>query len=287
MSRFTRVVFPAPVGPAFASAERVFALIDQQPEMPILTPEEVLLNCEGTVEFQNVNFSYRPEVPLIQNLNLKVDKGNTIAIVGPTGAGKTTLVNLLMRFYDVNAGEIKIDGKDIYHIERDKLRKSIGMVLQESWLFAGTIAENIAYGNQTASREDIINAAKAVKAHGFIKRLAQGYDTMIDEDGGNLSQGQKQLLTIARVMLIDPPMLVLDEATSSIDTRTEIIIQKAFTKMMEGRTSFVIAHRLSTIKEADLILVLDNGDIVEQGKHEELLGKKGFYYNLYESQFNL
>lgn len=272
---------------AFASAERVFALIDQQPEMPILTPEEDLLNCEGIVEFHNVKFSYRQGVRLIQNLNLKVDKGNTIAIVGPTGAGKTTLVNLLMRFYDVNAGEIKIDGKNIYHIDRDKLRKTIGMVLQESWLFAGTIAENIAYGNQTASREDIINAAKAVKAHGFIKRLAQGYDTMIDEDGGNLSQGQKQLLTIARVMLIDPPMLVLDEATSSIDTRTEIIIQKAFTKMMEGRTSFVIAHRLSTIKEADLILVLDNGDIVEQGKHEELLGKKGFYYNLYESQFNL
>ncbi len=270
---------------AFASAERVFALLDLEREKPALIPEEDLTNCEGTVSFKQVSFSYRPEVPLIKNLNLKVDKGNMIAIVGPTGSGKTTLVNLLMRFYDVNSGEIRIDGKDICHINRDNLRKAIGMVLQESWLFSGTVAENIAYGRPEAAGEDIVKAAKAARAHGFIKRLPKGYDTMIDEDGGNLSQGQKQLLTIARVILIDPPMLILDEATSSIDTRTEINIQKAFTKMMEGRTSFVIAHRLSTIKEADTILVLQQGDIVEQGSHEELLDKKGFYYTLYQSQF--
>lgn len=272
---------------AFASAERVFALLDEEMEIPILIPEENLTNCEGTVSFRNVSFSYRPEVPLIQNLNLDVAKGNMIAIVGPTGSGKTTLVNLLMRFYEVNSGEIRIDGKDIYHINRDNLRKSIGMVLQESWLFTGTIAENIAYGKPEATRDEIIEAAKAAKAHGFIKRLPEGYDTLIDEDGGNLSQGQRQLLTIARIMIIDPPMLILDEATSSIDTRTEIIIQKAFTKMMEGRTSFVIAHRLSTIKEADTILVLQHGNIVEQGNHEELLLKKGFYHTLYHSQFSV
>jgi len=270
---------------AFASAERIFSLLDEKAEVTILTPKEDLKNCEGTVSFQNVSFSYRPEVPLIQNLNLDVSKGNMIAIVGPTGSGKTTLVNLLMRFYDVNSGEIRIDGKNIYHINRDNLRKSIGMVLQESWLFSGTIAENIAYGRPAATRSEIIEVAKAAKAHSFIQRFAKGYDTIIDEDGGNLSQGQKQLLTIARVMMIDPPMLVLDEATSSIDTRTEIKIQKAFTKMMEGRTSFVIAHRLSTIKEADTILVLAHGDIVEQGNHEELLAQKGFYHTLYYSQF--
>jgi ABC-type multidrug transport system fused ATPase/permease subunit len=270
---------------AFASAERVFALIDQKPEQPILRPEEELVNCEGNITFRDVSFSYHPEVPLIKNLNLQVEKGDTIAIVGPTGAGKTTLVNLLMRFYDVNTGEILIDGKDIYHINRDNLRQMIGMVLQDSWLFEGTIAENIAFGKPEASREEIINAAMVAKAHGFIKRLPDGYDTVIEEEGGNLSQGQKQLLTIARVILIDPPMLILDEATSSIDTRTEIMIQKAFKKIMEGRTSFVIAHRLSTIKEANQILVLQNGDIVEQGRHEELLAKKGFYYKLYQSQF--
>jgi len=270
---------------AFASAERIFALLDEKPEILILTPEEDLKNCEGTVSFQNVSFSYRAEVPLIKNLNLEVSKGEMIAIVGPTGSGKTTLVNLLMRFYDVNSGEIRIDSKDIYHINRDKLRKSIGMVLQESWLFSGTIAENIAYGRPEATRSEIIQVAKAAKAHSFIQRFTEGYDTIIDEDGGNLSQGQKQLLTIARVMIIDPPMLVLDEATSSIDTRTEINVQKAFKKMMEGRTSFVIAHRLSTIKEADTILVLQHGDIVEQGNHEELLAQKGFYHTLYYSQF--
>jgi ABC-type multidrug transport system fused ATPase/permease subunit len=234
-----------------------------------------------------VKFSYTPEVPLILDFNLQVKKGQTIAIVGPTGAGKTTLVNLLMNFYQVNSGEILIDGKNIYYMNRDNLRKSIGMVLQDSWLFTGTIAENIAYGKPEATRAEIIEAAKASWAHSFIKRLPDGYDTLIDEEGGNLSQGQKQLLTIARVMIMDPPMLVLDEATSSIDTRTEINIQKAFHKIMEGKTSFVIAHRLSTIKEADVILVLQNGNIVEQGNHEELLRKKGFYHKLYYSQFSV
>lgn len=271
---------------AIASAERIFALLDQEPERSALKPEENLENCQGEVTFKDVKFSYSPEVPLIENFNLQVKKGQTVAIVGPTGAGKTTLVNLLMNFYQVNSGEIQIDGKNIYYIHRDKLRKSIGMVLQDSWLFSGTIAENIAYGKPGASREEIIEAAKASWAHSFIKRLPNGYDTLIDEEGSNLSQGQKQLLTIARAMIMDPPMLVLDEATSSIDTRTEINIQKAFHRMMEGRTSFVIAHRLSTIKEADVILVLKNGNIVEQGKHEELLKQKGFYHKLYYSQFS-
>lgn len=271
---------------AIASAERIFALLDQEPERSALKPEENLENCQGEVTFKDVKFSYSPEVPLIENFNLQVKKGQTVAIVGPTGAGKTTLVNLLMNFYQVNSGEIQIDGKNIYYIHRDKLRKSIGMVLQDSWLFSGTIAENIAYGKPGASREEIKEAAKASWAHSFIKRLPNGYDTLIDEEGSNLSQGQKQLLTIARAMIMDPPMLVLDEATSSIDTRTEINIQKAFHKMMEGRTSFVIAHRLSTIKEADVILVLKNGNIVEQGKHEELLKQKGFYHKLYYSQFS-
>ena len=271
---------------AIASAERVFVLLDQEPESEALKPEENLENCEGTVTFNNVNFSYSPEVPLIRNFNLQVKKGQTIAIVGPTGAGKTTIVNLLMNFYQVNSGEILVDGKNIYYMKRDNLRKLIGMVLQDSWLFSGTIAENIAYGKPDATRDEIIEAAKASWAHSFIKKLPDGYDTLIDEEGGNLSQGQKQLLTIARVMIMDPPMLVLDEATSSIDTRTELNIQKAFHKMMEGRTSFVIAHRLSTIKGADVILVLQNGNIVEQGNHEELLKKKGFYHKLYYSQFS-
>lgn len=208
-----------------------------------------------------------------------------VAIVGPTGSGKTTLVNLLMRFYELDKGHIFIDEKDIHYIRKDELRQSIGMVLQESWLIRGTVAENIAYGKEGADREKVIEAAKAVKAHGFIMRLPNGYDTIIEEDGRNLSQGQKQLLTIARVLIMNPPMLILDEATSSIDTRTEIKIQEAFLKMMEGRTSFVIAHRLSTIREADIILVLEKGNIVEQGNHKELLAKKGFYYRLYHSQF--
>jgi ATP-binding cassette, subfamily B, multidrug efflux pump len=272
---------------AFASADRIFALIDEKVENPVTLPIEKLQECVGRVSFEHVNFSYKPEIPLIKDFNLKVNQGNMIAIVGPTGSGKTTLVNLLMRFYDVNSGKIQIDDKDIYHMERDDLRKSIGMVLQESWLFTGTIAENIAYGKPNATLDEIIAAAKEARAHGFIKRLPNGYNTKISEDGANLSQGQKQLLTIARVMLIDPPMLILDEATSSIDTRTEINIQKAFKEMMKGRTSFVIAHRLSTIKEADTILVLQNGDIVEQGDHKNLLQKKGFYYKLYNSQFTV
>ncbi|BCJ95609.1 sugar ABC transporter ATP-binding protein [Anaerocolumna cellulosilytica] len=270
---------------AFASAERVFALLDEEPEIPVNVPEAELKDCQGRVSFNGVSFSYRPEVPLIKNLNLEVEKGNMVAIVGPTGSGKTTLVNLLMRFYDINGGEIKIDGTNIYQVNRDNLRQTIGMVLQESWLFSGTVADNISYGKPEATRAEIIEAAKAAKAHSFISKLPNGYDTIIDEDGGNLSQGQKQLLTIARVLIIDPPMLILDEATSSIDTRTEINIQKAFSKMMEGKTSFIIAHRLSTIKEADIILVLKNGDIIEQGSHEELLQKKGFYHTLYYSQF--
>lgn len=270
---------------AFASAERVFALIDEKPETADSDTGKKLENAKGNITFEQVSFSYRPESPLIQNLNLKVEKGNMVAIVGPTGSGKTTLVNLIMRFYDVNSGHIIVDGENIYEITRNSLRRSIGMVLQESWLFSGTIAENIAYGKQNATREEIIQAAKEAKAHSFIMRLPKGYDTMIDEDGRNLSQGQKQLLTIARVMIIDPPMLILDEATSSIDTRTEQNIQKAFTRMMEGRTSFVIAHRLSTIREADVILVLKDGNIIEQGNHLKLLEKRGFYYNLYNSQF--
>lgn len=272
---------------AFASAERIFALLDEKEDTPVLSPIEELEECEGKISFHNVDFSYNPDIPLIQNFNFSADKGNMIAIVGPTGSGKTTLVNLLMRFYDVNSGEIKFDGKDIYHLNRDNLRENIGMVLQDAWLFSGTIAENIAYGKADATMEEIIEVSKAVKAHSFIKRMAEGYQTKIDEDGGNLSQGQKQLLTIARVMLINPSMLILDEATSSIDTHTEAIVQKAFTKMMEGRTSFVIAHRLSTIREADTILVMQHGNVIEQGNHDQLLKEKGFYYNLYHSQFAL
>jgi ABC-type multidrug transport system fused ATPase/permease subunit len=272
---------------AFASAERIFQLLDEEIENPVLEPHMELEDCKGTVSFRNVKFSYSPEISLIKNMNLEVNKGNMIAIVGPTGSGKTTLVNLLMRFYDVQEGEITIDGKNIYHINRDNLRKSIGMVLQDSWLFTGTIAENISYGKKDATIEEIVEAAKKAKAHSFIERFPEGYDTLIEEDGGNLSQGQKQLLTIARIMLMNPPMLILDEATSSIDTRTEIIIGKAFTKMMEGRTSFVIAHRLSTIIEADTILVMNHGDIVEQGSHDELLEKKGFYFTIYHSQFEV
>ncbi|BCK00403.1 ABC transporter ATP-binding protein [Anaerocolumna chitinilytica] len=270
---------------AFASAERIFALLEEEEEISALEPYEELSNCQGNVEFKEVSFSYKSQVPLIENFNLKVNRGSMVAIVGPTGSGKTTLVNLLMRFYELDKGHIFIDEKDIHYIKKDELRQSIGMVLQESWLIRGTVAENIAYGKEGADREKVIEAAKAVKAHGFIMRLPNGYDTIIEEDGRNLSQGQKQLLTIARVLIMDPPMLILDEATSSIDTRTEIKIQEAFLKMMEGRTSFVIAHRLSTIREADIILVLEKGNIVEQGNHKELLAKKGFYYRLYHSQF--
>jgi ATP-binding cassette subfamily B protein len=244
-------------------------------------------NCSGNIEVKNVSFSYNPAVKLIQNMNLTANKGDRIAIVGPTGCGKTTIINLLMRFYDADSGTIKVDGVDVRNITRSSLRSMYGMVLQDSWLFLGTVRDNIAYGAKHATEEEIIAAAKAAHAHSFIMRLPNGYDTVISEDGSNISQGQRQLLCIARVMLADPPMLILDEATSSIDTRTEIRIQKAFNVMMQGRTSFIVAHRLSTIKEADLILVMNKGRIVEQGTHQELLALNGFYSNLYNSQFAL
>ena len=272
---------------AVVCAGRVFDLIDETPQAPdapdalALTPERV----DGSVELENVAFSYKKNAPLIQNLSLNVKPGQRIAIVGPTGCGKTTMINLLMRFYDVDAGEIRVSGYPIKSLTRDSLRRNYGMVLQETWLKAGTVAENIAYGKPDASREEIIQAAKEAHAHGFISRMPDGYDTQISESGGNLSQGQKQLLCIARVMLCLPPMLILDEATSSIDTRTEIRIQKAFARMMQGRTSFIVAHRLSTIKEADVILVMKDGHIIEQGNHETLLAEGGFYAELYNSQF--
>ncbi len=272
---------------AVVCAGRVFDLIDEMPQAPdapdalALTPERV----HGSVELENVAFSYKKNAPLIQNLNLNVKPGQRIAIVGPTGCGKTTMINLLMRFYDVDAGEIRVSGYPIKSLTRDSLRRNYGMVLQETWLKAGTVAENISYGKPDASREEIIQAAKEAHAHGFISRMPDGYDTQISESGGNLSQGQKQLLCIARVMLCLPPMLILDEATSSIDTRTEIRIQKAFARMMQGRTSFIVAHRLSTIKEADVILVMKDGHIIEQGNHETLLAEGGFYAELYNSQF--
>ncbi|GLC29519.1 ABC transporter ATP-binding protein [Clostridium omnivorum] len=270
---------------AIASAERVFKILDKEEEMPESEDLITLSSTNGKVSFNNVSFSYSKERPLIKNFNLKVESGSRIAIVGPTGAGKTTLVNLLMRFYEVDNGKIFVDDIDIKTVTKDSVRKSFGMVLQDTWLFSGTIRDNISYGKPEATEEEIIAAAKAANAHSFIKRLHRGYDTLITEGGGNLSQGQKQLLTIARVMLALPSMLILDEATSSVDTRTEANIQKAFDKMMKGRTSFIIAHRLSTIKEADLILVLNNGQIVEQGNHEELLQRKGFYSKLYYSQY--
>lgn len=270
---------------AIACAARVFELIEEEPQTPDVPDAAVLTHAEGNVELSHVDFSYQPEVELIRDLNLQVRPGQRIAIVGPTGCGKSTVINLLMRFYDVNGGSISVDGKDIRRVTRESLRASYGMVLQETWLRSGTVRENILFGHPEASEEQMIEAAKAAHAHSFIRRLPQGYDTVIAEDGGNLSQGQKQLLCIARVMLSLPPMLILDEATSSIDTRTEIRIQKAFAKMMEGRTSFIVAHRLSTIQEADRILVMRDGHIVEQGRHEELLRQKGFYAQLYNSQF--
>ena len=244
-----------------------------------------LKQADGSVALENVSFSYQPEVPLIEDLNLDVKPGQRIALVGPTGCGKTTIINLLMRFYDVQKGAIRVSGTDIRHMTRESLRESYGMVLQETWLKSGTIRENIAYGRPDASEEEIIQAAKDAHAHSFIRRMPQGYDTVLSEDGGNLSQGQRQLLCIARVMLCNPAMLILDEATSSIDTRTEIRIQKAFAAMMEGRTSFIVAHRLSTIQEADVILVMKDGHIIEQGTHESLLARHGFYAELYNSQF--
>ncbi len=270
---------------ALASAARVFALIDEDPLKPEDKDAVDLKEADGNVSLEHVYFSYNPEVSLIEDFNLKVTPGQRIAIVGPTGCGKSTVINLLMRFYDVDSGCIQVSGNDIRHMTRKSLRENYGMVLQETWLKSGTIRENIAYGMPDATQEDIIRAAKEAHAHSFIKRMPEGYDTIISEDGGNLSQGQKQLLCIARVMLCLPPMLILDEATSSIDTRTEIRIQKAFAKMMEGRTSFIVAHRLSTIKEADVILVMRDGHIIEQGRHEKLLQQDGFYAQLYNSQF--
>lgn len=270
---------------ALASARRVFALLDEEEQCPEAADATKLGHAHGQVRFEHVAFSYVPERPLITDFNLSVQPGTNVAIVGPTGAGKTTLVNLLMRFYEVNGGRIIIDGQDITTLSRDSLRRSFGMVLQETWLFAGTIRDNIAYGKPDATDEEVEAAARAAHAHGFIRRLPEGYATRIAEDGGNLSQGQKQLLTIARAMLLDPPMLILDEATSSVDILTELRIQKAFRQMMQGKTAFVIAHRLSTIREADIILVLDKGDVVETGTHEQLLAKNGFYARLYNAQF--
>lgn len=270
---------------AFVCAGRIFELIDEEPQVPDAADARVLEEAQGNVDLKNVYFQYVPEKKLIQNFNLQVKPGQRVAIVGPTGCGKTTVINLLMRFYDVNSGSIKVDGTDIRDITRGSLRTNYGMVLQETWLRSGTIRDNICMGKPDATEEEIIRAAKASHAHSFIKRLPKGYDTVITEDGGSLSQGQKQLLCITRVMLCLPPMLILDEATSSIDTRTEIKIQNAFATMMEGRTSFIVAHRLSTIQSADVILVMKDGNIIEQGNHETLLAQGGFYANLYNSQF--
>lgn len=272
---------------AIACAQRVFTLIDEEPQIP--EPEHAvhLTDIDGNVKVEDVSFSYLPGQHLIEDFNLEVKPGQRIAIVGPTGCGKTTLINLLMRFYDVNAGSIKVEDIDIREMTRKSLRAGYGMVLQETWLKTGTIRENIAMGRPDATEEEIVEAAKASHIHNYIRRLPKGYDTWITEDGGGLSQGQKQLLCIARVMLCRPPMLILDEATSSIDTRTEIKIQQAFAKLMEGRTTFIVAHRLSTIREADVILVMKDGKIIEQGNHEVLMKKEGFYHHLYESQFSM
>ena len=268
-----------------ASAERVFELLDETEETPDSKDAKVIESPRGEVAFDHVSFSYKKEAPLIEDMNINVESGQTIAIVGPTGAGKTTLVNLLMRFYEIDGGRITVDGVDIRELGRGHLRSIFGMVLQDTWLFHGTIRDNIAYGREGATFNEVVKAAKAAQAHHFIKTLPEGYDTMINEDASNISEGQKQLLTIARVILADPAILILDEATSSVDTRTEILIQRAMMDLMKGRTSFVIAHRLSTIRDADLILVMDNGSIIETGTHKELLAMNGFYADLYNSQF--
>jgi ATP-binding cassette subfamily B protein len=270
---------------AVASAERAFELLDEPEESPDVAQPQRLEHADGRVVFDDVSFRYLPDVPLFDNLNLVVEPGHTVAIVGPTGAGKTTLVNLLMRFYEIDAGRITVDGIDTRQVTRDELRRTFGMVLQDSWLFHATIRENIAYGREDATEEQIVAAAEAAHVDHFVRTLADGYDTVIDDDATNLSQGEKQLLTIARAFLADPQILILDEATSSVDTRTEVLIQKAMARLMEGRTSFVIAHRLSTIRDADTILVMDHGKLVEQGNHESLLAQRGFYYELYSSQF--
>lgn len=268
-----------------AAAGRVFEVLEAENEVPDSPESPKISECKGNVKIENVSFSYTKEKPLIKNFSLDVKSGSKVAIVGPTGCGKTTFINLLMRFYETDSGKISIDGVDIKSLSRDNLRRQFGMVLQDSWLFCGTIMENLRYGNENATDEEIINAAKAAYAHSFIRRMPDGYNTVISEGGGNLSQGQKQLLCIARAMLTNPAILILDEATSSIDTLTEIRVQKAFAKMMKGKTSFVVAHRLSTIKESDVILVMKDGNIIEQGNHEELLKKGGFYSTLYNSQF--
>lgn len=270
---------------ALACAGRIFDLIEEEPQVPDGEDAVVLRQADGSVEMEDVYFAYEPDQRLIEDFNLSVSPGQRVAIVGPTGCGKTTLINLLMRFYDVNSGSIRVSGHDIRNITRESLRENYGMVLQETWLRQGTIRDNIAMGKPDATEEEVVQAAKASHAHGFIKRLPNGYDTVVGEDGGSLSQGQKQLLCIARVMLCLPPMLILDEATSSIDTRTEVRIQNAFSRMMQGRTSFIVAHRLSTIREADVILVMKDGHIIEQGNHQNLLKKNGFYATLYNSQF--
>ena len=272
---------------AIACAQRIFELIEEEPEIPEKSDAMVLEDASGHVSLEHVSFSYDPEKKLIEDLQLSVKPGQRVAIVGPTGCGKTTLINLLMRFYDVTGGAVKVEDCDIREMTRHSLRSGYGMVLQDTWLRTGTIRENILMGRPDATEEEMIEASKAAHAHSFIRRLPKGYDTIVKEDGGGLSQGQKQLLCIARIMLTRPPMLILDEATSSIDTRTEIRIQKAFAKLMKGRTTFIVAHRLSTIREADVILVMKDGQIIEQGNHLELLNKKGFYYNLYNSQFQL
>ncbi len=270
---------------ALASFERIFNLLDEEEIVPDTAIKTLGEKIEGRVEFKNVSFRYSEDKPLIEDMNLTVEPGQTVAIVGPTGAGKTTIVNLLMRFYEIDGGEILVDGINIKDISREELRNTFGMVLQDTWLFGGTIKENIAYGKLGATQDEIVVAAKAARANHFIKTLSDGYDTVLEEEGSNVSQGQRQLLTIARAILADPKIMILDEATSSVDTRTEVLIQKAMIELMENRTSFVIAHRLSTIRDADIILVMNNGRIVESGSHSELLDKKGFYYDLYTAQF--
>lgn len=270
---------------AIAAADRVFEVLEAEDETPDPENAKTIADCKGSIKIENVYFSYTKDKPLITDFSLNAKSGTHIAIVGPTGCGKTTFINLLMRFYDATSGKISIDGVNIIDMKRDDLRKIYGMVLQDSWLFSGTIMENLRYGNENASEDEVISAAKAAYAHSFIRRMPNGYNTVISEGGGNLSQGQKQLLCIARAMLTNPAVLILDEATSSIDTLTESRVQKAFAKMMKGRTSFVVAHRLSTIKESDIILVMKDGNIIEQGSHDELIAKNGFYTNLYNSQF--
>lgn len=270
---------------AIAAADRVFEVLEAEDETPDPENSKTVADCKGNIKIENVYFSYTKDKPLITDFSLNAKSGTHIAIVGPTGCGKTTFINLLMRFYDATSGKISIDGVNIMDMKRDDLRKIYGMVLQDSWLFSGTIMENLRYGNENASEDEVISAAKAAYAHSFIRRMPNGYNTVISEGGGNLSQGQKQLLCIARAMLTNPAVLILDEATSSIDTLTESRVQKAFAKMMKGRTSFVVAHRLSTIKESDIILVMKDGNIIEQGSHDELIAKNGFYTNLYNSQF--